>query len=185
MQPLAGTAPSGSIWLGKNSSSTGNLSINHPSFWNKKLEHVQVDDVFFHHYFERAGKTTRTMAEDRTTAPAGDVDTENEDEEEIWKALASSHPDGQIEESDGSDLDLDDLDYDSEESADEAGHILDTEDMESESDGTDEGDATSPTDEVVQTGTRPESRAERRRKLKDLPTFASVDDYAELLAQED
>ncbi len=180
-------------------------SINHPNFWNKKIDQVAVDDVFFHHYFQQAGKPGHI----RTTGPAKPIeDSDDEDEDEIWKALTSSHPDGPMDGSDESDLDFGDLDSDMDSDMDdvegadaEDGHgdmsaELQLNESLGDSDGSDDaedgltdgielfGAVGSDADSEVDEGKNEESRASRRKRLRALPTFASIDDYAELLGQE-
>lgn len=173
-------------------------AINHPSFWNKKLENVAVDDVFFHHYFQQAGKTEQVKPKGR----AGPMeDSDDEDEDEIWKALTASHPDGPVDGSDESDLDMGDLDSDFDQDDDDNddnssgvpdGFLSDESlgDFDDE-DGEDDEDMDANGENELQTAVEgaetkdEETRSSRRKRLKALPTFASVDDYAELLGQEE
>ncbi|KAM0329774.1 hypothetical protein ACHAQA_003938 [Verticillium albo-atrum] len=202
MQPLQGSSDSASVHLGKKNAASA-TSINHPSFWNKKIDQVAADDVFFHHYFEHVGKQSKPQATVRAE-PLGDSD--NEDEDEIWKALTASHPDGPVDDSDGSDLDMDGFDDDSDESDAEPGaddlfadeSLSEGDDDEDESDfGSEDGTAggvemlgpvgqASDNDDDEESSKKdPETRSARRKRLKGLPMFASVDDYAEMLGEED
>lgn len=97
--------------------------VNTPSFWNKKLENVGAEDVFFHSYFSLVGKQ-RDQKENRPArrAIAGAGKEENEDggsfadsdeekEQEIWNALVNSRPEIEADISEGfSDEDGGDLD---------------------------------------------------------------------------
>lgn len=178
----------------------GAASINHPNFWNKKIEQVAVDDVFFHHYFQQAGKTGQTRSKGRAE-PVEDSD--NEDEDEIWKALTSSHPDGPMDGSDESDLDMGDLDSDmddedgdDDDGGDMPGGLLSDESLDESDDAEDSetdskngveffGPGESEADAGADESKDEETRSSRRKRLRALPTFASVDDYAELLGQEE
>ncbi|KAG7133293.1 Ribosome biogenesis protein NOC1 like [Verticillium longisporum] len=205
MQPLQGSSDASNIYLGKKHGAS-TTPINHPNFWNKKIEQVAADDVFFHHYFEHTGKQSKPQAPSRVE-PLGDSD--NEDEDEIWKALTASHPDGPVDESDGSDLDLDGFDDDSDD-AQGASDLFADESL-SEGDDEIEGESDIDTDDDDVNGgvemlgpvsqasdednnadvdasdkkRESETRSARRKRLKSLPMFASVDDYAEMLGEEE
>ncbi|GKT48401.1 ribosome biogenesis protein NOP53 [Colletotrichum spaethianum] len=208
MQPVR-NPDSGSIWLAKRTGSAAAAPINTPSFWNKKVEQVAAEDIFFHEYFKQAGKKNETGKKEATSsAPMADKPEDDaEQEDEIWKALTASHPDGPID-SDESDLDMDgfdDSDADSDggvifsdgsdaELSDGAEVNEDAEELEDKEDGDD--DEMDERDEASELTALPEEAEEAsekskragrssKRKLKDLPMFASADDYAELLAQEE
>lgn len=174
-------------------------SVNHPTFWNKKLEQVAADEIFFHHYFQQAGKPSQAPSKDR----AGPVSaSDDEDEDEIWKALTTSHPDGPVDDSDDSGFDMADFDDDDDDDdvgAAEAGSDdedilgdLSSDDVFGDSDN-DSAASDIPTDEggtrvektIAGKGDGEETRSDRRKRLKALPTFASVDDYAGLLGAEE
>ncbi|KAM0533836.1 hypothetical protein ACHAP1_006840 [Verticillium nonalfalfae] len=205
MQPLQGSSDASNIYLGKKHGAS-TTTINHPNFWNKKIEQVAADDVFFHHYFEHTGKQSKSQVPSRIE-PLGDSD--NEDEDEIWKALTASHPDGPVDESDGSDLDLDGFDDDSDD-AQGASDLFADESL-SEGDDANEGESDIDTDDDDVNGgvemlgpvnqasdedsnadvdssdkkRESETRSARRKRLKSLPMFASVDDYADMLGEEE
>ncbi|OHW95513.1 cbf mak21 family protein [Colletotrichum incanum] len=208
MQPVR-NPDSGSIWLAKRTGSAAAAPINTPTFWNKKVEQVAAEDIFFHEYFKQAGKKNETGKKEATpSVPMGDKPEDDaEQEDEIWKALTASHPDGPID-SDESDLDLDGFDDSDDESdggvifsdgsdaelSDGAEVDEDVEGFEGEEDGDDDEmnkgeespELTALPEETEETSEK-SKRAGRssKRKLKDLPMFASADDYAELLAQEE
>ncbi|KAG7152525.1 Ribosome biogenesis protein NOC1 like [Verticillium longisporum] len=206
MQPLQASSDASNIYLGKKHGAS-TTTINHPNFWNKKIEQVAADDVFFHHYFEHTGKQSKPQAPSRIE-PLGDSD--NEDEDEIWKALTASHPDGPVDESDGSDLDLDGFDDDSngtqgasdlfaDESLSEGDDANGESDIETDDDDDDINGGVEMLGPVNQASDEDsnadvdssdkkresETRSARRKRLKSLPMFASVDDYAEMLGEED
>ncbi|KAK2002872.1 CBF/Mak21 family protein [Colletotrichum falcatum] len=208
MQPVR-NPDSGSIWLAKRTGSAAAAPLNTPSFWNKKVEQVAAEDIFFHEYFKQAGKKNESGK--RGVTPSAHITDEPEDdaeqEDEIWKALTASHPDGPIDSdesgldmggfsdsddgsddgvvfSDGSDADLSDtgeVDKTAEDSEDDEDGDYDEMD-----DGEEGSEFAALPEEPEETG-EPSKRGGRssKKKLKDLPMFASADDYAELLAQEE
>ncbi|KAK1952072.1 CBF/Mak21 family protein [Colletotrichum sublineola] len=208
MQPVR-NPDSGSIWLAKRTGSAAAAPLNTPSFWNKKVEQVAAEDIFFHEYFRQAGKKNGPGKQE-VTAPTHMMDEPEDDaekEDEIWKALTASHPDGPID-SDESDLDMDGFgdsddgseggvifsdgsDADLSDGAEVDQTVEGFEDDEDggyeEMDNGEEGSelAVLPEEpEEIGKQSQPGGRSSRR-KLKDLPMFASADDYAELLAQEE
>ncbi|EFQ29206.1 CBF/Mak21 family protein [Colletotrichum graminicola] len=208
MQPVR-NPDSGSIWLAKRTGSAAAAPLNTPSFWNKKVEQVAAEDIFFHEYFKQAGKKNEpgkqevTPSAHMTEEPVDDA----EQEDEIWKALTAIHPDGPID-SEESDLDMDGF-SDSDDGS--GGGVIFSDGSDADLSDSDEVDKTMEDDEADQDGgydemdngeegselaALPEASEEigeqtkrgsrsSKRKLKDLPMFASADDYAELLAQEE
>jgi ribosome biogenesis protein MAK21 len=210
MQPLSGGDSRG-ILLSSRATQIGQESVNSEAFWRKKTEDVAADEVFFHKYFSQIGKAKHASRKTvSSTATPGSDDEEVENEDEIWQALVDSRPEVEGNSDDDSDmemLDLGDSDVESSGGTDIAegnadGPWVESEDTEALSfDGLEEEDALfgnesdvpSELDELfaneLQTG-QPlgsvdkdgESNGRKRRKLlKSLPTFASVDDYAEML----
>jgi ribosome biogenesis protein MAK21 len=148
--------------------------------------------------------------EKRRAQKVGSDEDEDENEDEIWKALVNSRPDLEGSEPSEDDLDMD-MDMDDDESAsalDEGGVQWDEEsadagDVDGKSDKAlfdDDDEALINSDEEVPSdlekafneevkfgGKAPtqvpeeSKRSKKRRKLKNLPTFASADDYAEML----
>ncbi|XP_044718137.1 CBF/Mak21 family domain-containing protein [Hirsutella rhossiliensis] len=161
MQPLRATKDLGDVWLGSKGAGATTAPLNSATFWKKKVEDVAAEDIFFHEYFQHVSRDTK---EPLAKAPA-DGDDENA-EDEIWEALVSTQPD--IE----ADGDLEDEDEDGEDDGDEGssdGLVAVGEDDEEEA--KDEDTA--------------KTKRSRRKALRDLPMFASVDDYAELLGGEE
>jgi ribosome biogenesis protein MAK21 len=178
-------------------------SLNSEAFWNKKAEDVSVDEVFFHRYFSHIGKGKQAASKKKPSAKReGSEDEENEDE--IWQALVDSRPEvegGSDDESDMEMLDLDDSDApssigDDEDEGDSAleGLDEDADDKDLEDDEWDDAsdaddvdelfekelEQAQPPDEKIEEGPR-----QKKRRLKNLPTFASVEDYAEMLDNDD
>lgn len=135
---------------------------------------------------------------------------EDEGEDEIWKALVDSRPELEGSNASDDDLDLEELDSATEDDADEDGpsnpEEVSSEEAEAEVDGEmvefedDDGAMLDSEDEVpsdlekafsgdqAQFDTKTASnepeeskRGQKRRKLKNLPTFASAEDYAGML----
>lgn len=139
-------------------------------------------------------------------------DNDEEKDEDIWRAIVGSRRElGEGEQDD--DDDDDDLELDeSNASTDDSDLDIpdDTSDLAIDLDGSSGGEAVDDGLEILESvdasfaqmegnplktqqsmGSRPgagpdgESRRQKRRKLKSLPTFASADDYASMLAGED
>jgi len=113
MQPMAGTAKSGDYLITARDGDKAHNALNSEQFWRKKLDDVRVDEVFFHTYFEKAGKAKQaTKKEKKQKKKNGDEDSDGSEEEEIWKALVNSRPEieGDEDDEDGfSDIDMEDM----------------------------------------------------------------------------
>ncbi|KAJ4860178.1 CBF/Mak21 family domain-containing protein [Trichoderma breve] len=193
MQPLKAAKDIGDIWLGSGRTSSSTTQVNSAAFWNKKAEDVAAEDVFFHKYFQQIAKEGKETT--KKAAAGGEDDEGDAEEDEIWKALVNAQPDIDEDASDAGFDDMDDLDMGSDED-DSPALSLDGDDDEDEDDvsvefgddseeeGSDDDDLVAPDvpDEDEEKG---DKRKARRKMLRGLPTFASVDDYAELLAGDD
>ena len=166
---------------------------------------MAAEDTFFHEYFSQIGRTSE--ASKRRVAPESEEAKEDQDEDEVWKALTAGNGEDEVDMddfddamADGDDSESDLPDWDSSSESDEA-----TEGEEAaEGANADEGGD----DDFVAVGSVFDDEAEdgieggvedggkdktdkksrqksRRQQLRELPMFASVDDYAELLAQEE
>lgn len=208
MQPLHAGKDLGDIWLGSRGAGTGTTQVNTAAFWNKKVEDVAAEDVFFHEYFQtmsKEPKKPKAKTTDDSDSEGEDAGEEAGDEDEVWKALVSSKPEVGGDDSDEEGFD----DFDEEEMAslvdDSSDGGVDIEgsddevdiegsdaDMADDMDGVPEDDDDDD-DEMVPFMDDSESEKEdkssksknRRKMLKGLPMFASVDDYAEMLANEE
>jgi ribosome biogenesis protein MAK21 len=204
MQPLSGS-DSKSILLSSRSNTNGAQPVNTEAFWRKKAEDVPVDEIFFHKYFSQIGKGKQSSSKKKASKTAeGSDNDEEENEDEIWQALVDSRPEVEGASDGDSDmemLDLDDSDAESESDAEDAeegdegvifndseGSVSAMDDEEALFDS--EEDAPSEIDELFEKelekgqgeGEKPkESSREKRKKMKNLPTFASAEDYAEML----
>ncbi|KAI1375579.1 CBF-domain-containing protein [Hypoxylon crocopeplum] len=199
MQPVVASGE-GNILLSSKPSAKGlGSTLNSAEFWNKKSEDVAVEDVFFHEYFTRIGKSEQA---ERKKLKAGKEAVEGEDgeeaeEDEIWDALVASRPEVEgesdsepdfddlmsLDESDG-DLEKEMAELDGEEGSESEGGVefWDDSDEDEEGDSEPQPGATAE-DEADE---KPEDERKKRKKaLKNLPMFASAEDYAEMLGQDD
>ena len=144
----------------------------------------------------------------------GDSEEGEEDEDEIWKALVDSRPELEGSEDSGADDGFEDLDLSLEDSLDEALHddaadLREDEDKDMPDDDEaidfgEDDDALLGSDEEVASdfeeafkhevqfnstkaaaAPEEETRGKKRRRLKNLPTFASAEDYAAMLDGDD
>jgi ribosome biogenesis protein MAK21 len=193
MQPLRASKDLGDIWLGSRGGPQ-EVSVNSSAFRSKKAEDVAAEDVFFHEYFQHAAREPKKQSK-------ASADGEDEDQEdEIWQALVSAQPD--VEGGDDSDVGFDDLDEDEmasddeslpedslgEESDEDIDALLADEDGDdAESDGLVAIDEDEDGIEIRESDKSKgkDKNKSRRKALRDLPMFASVDDYAELLGAEE
>ncbi|KAI1764038.1 CBF-domain-containing protein [Hypoxylon sp. FL1150] len=201
MQPVAASGQGSILLSSKPSAKAAGSSLNSAEFWDKKSEDVAVEDVFFHEYFTRIGKSEQA---ERKKSKAGkeaedDEDAEEAAEDEIWDALVTSRPEVEGESDDDAGFDdlmsLDEDDEDLKKQMEELGESEDEEDGGAEFwDDSEDEDEDEEGDEELQPAAaaeedaeeKPESEHKKRRKaMKNLPMFASADDYAEMLAQDD
>lgn len=201
MQPVLASGSASHIVASHKAGAKQAKTVNSASFWNLKPEQVSAEDVFFHEYFARIGKPAEGVKKKEEAKIAADSDDE-EAEDEIWEALVNSRPEVEGDDADEvSDIDMEgyedsdeDMDVDatidqdmedlgSDVSDDDGfeGIFGDSEEGEDDDGEGEEGKAQGPKEEAP----KKFSEARRRKKeLKALPTFASVDDYAEMLADE-
>lgn len=103
MQPLAGSTGT-DLLIRDRSGARIEAPLNIEKFWDKNRDEVKPDEVFFHQYFNQSGKKKVKAA--KKGKEADDEARENEDEDEIWKALADSRPEieGDVDEEGFSDM---------------------------------------------------------------------------------
>jgi ribosome biogenesis protein MAK21 len=94
--------------------------LNSELFWRKKVDDVRVDEVFFHTYFEKAGKAKQADKKAKKNKKADDSEDES-GEDEIWQALVKSRPD--VEGGGGDDEGFSDIDMEDMMSDDEDGGV--------------------------------------------------------------
>jgi ribosome biogenesis protein MAK21 len=229
MQPMAGTAKAADYLIATRDGDKTHSALNSEQFWRKKVDEVREDEVFFHTYFEKAGKAKQATKKERKKQKKDDEEGDS-GEEEIWKALVNSRPEveGPQDDDEGfSDINMEDMMSDDD---DEAGGIgmdggvelnLGSDDDDDDEDGpvagadeSDDGmdnfdlddedafvdsDDEIPADLAMDDDTdvdeaapaksanaiERENRKAKKRKLKNLPTFASAEDYAKLLGDDD
>ncbi|KAI9306051.1 CBF/Mak21 family-domain-containing protein [Cunninghamella echinulata] len=91
MQPLANRRDGG-VLLSRGAASlqSNNIPLNSEEFWRKKVDQVPVDEIFFHKYFNQkaSNKPTATSKISKTG------DEEEDEENEIWRAMMASVPGG-------------------------------------------------------------------------------------------
>ncbi|KAI9839912.1 MAG: hypothetical protein M1819_000104 [Sarea resinae] len=209
MQPMAGGDTS-EFLISAKGNNRSQIPVNMESFWGKKSEDVAVDEVFFHRYFNQMSKG-KAAPQKRTSSPQSG---EEEDDDEIWEALVESRPELEGDEDSDGDLELGDLDSEGSDSGSEAGSeegpepksgvehdesysagdnaTLEEEDTLFDSEDEVPSDLDDVFEEELETSTKTpgasvgrETERKKRRKLKHLPTFASAEDYAEMLAGDD
>lgn len=208
MQPILGSGSASHIVASGKGTAKQQPIVNSSSFWNLKPDQVSAEDVFFHEYFARVGKpleASRT-AKKPSQGDQAASDDEAAGEDEIWEALVNSHPEiegGDAEED--SDLDMADYDYsDNEAEVDGVegddrmsgmesdfsegdtgfeGIFDDSEASEAEGEVEEEDEAAE--EPAKEPAKQPRKGRLNRKEMKSLPTFASADDYAEMLAAED
>ncbi|KAK1778856.1 CBF/Mak21 family-domain-containing protein [Copromyces sp. CBS 386.78] len=202
MQPVLATGGASQIVVSSKDGAKKQPFVNSASFWNLKPEQVSAEDVFFHEYFARIGKPGDMAKSKKASKEKSGPDGEEEEEEaeaEIWEALVNSRPEveGDLDE-DESDLGMDGYE-DSDEEMD-IGYL----DMGGARNGSEGSDDDMPfegifddSDDSEEEAAADESAGEEdasaskkkgrlsRKEMRGLPTFASADDYAEMLAGED
>ncbi|KAK4180437.1 putative ribosome biogenesis protein [Triangularia setosa] len=200
MQPVLASGSASHIVASNKAGAKQSKTVNSASFWNLKPEQVSAEDVFFHEYFARIGKPAEGAKTKKETRVAADSDDEGA-EDEIWEALVNSRPEVEGDDADEeSDVNMegyedsdDDMDVDAaidEDMEDLGSDVSDDGDgfegIFGDSEESDDGESADDKG-LGQKEEAPKkfSEARRRKKeLKALPTFASVDDYAEMLAGE-
>ncbi|KZF26313.1 CBF-domain-containing protein [Xylona heveae TC161] len=206
MQPLAGGFTNEMLVSAKNSTAA-QMPVNSENFWKKKTDDVAADEVFFHRYFNQVAKGKGLPSKRKRAEENNDDIEDEENEDDIWTALVNSRPELEGSEEGDSDLEMDDLQSDDQESqSDEEVVPVSSEDesqgsveVDLDAGGDDailgsdielESDIEAPPEEQMEPSLETESgsataQKKKRRKLKHLPMFASADDYAHLLADDD
>ncbi|KAF1951429.1 CBF-domain-containing protein [Byssothecium circinans] len=229
MQPMSGTSKAADYLVSSRDGDKMHDPLNSEAFWRKKIDDVRADEVFFHNYFEKAGKAKQASKKDKKQKKKDDADEDESGEDEIWKALVNSRPevegDGDIDDEGFSDIDMDDMmsdddadggvtmddgvelnlgsDDDGPDGAaqDEEDNGMDNFDLDDEEafldsdadvdidmddDDTDVEEAPGPKSKKSKDDPKDEEKGRsKKRKLKHLPTFASAEDYAKLIGDDD
>lgn len=215
MQPMAGGDSSALLVSAYSNKSSNKQPVNSEAFWKQGSDKVNADEVFFHKYFSKLGRGKDKASKKKNERKADAENSEDDDDEdEIWKALVESRPeldeggdsgfgDEDIE-SDMEDRHDDELgsEFAEEEKSSDGAPAKDAEDIpdldEDEDEALFESDDEVPSDLEEQFGKEAtssklapvvepenENRGSKRRRLKNLPTFASAEDYARMLEEDD
>ena len=214
MQPMAGGDSSALLVSTYSDKSRIEQPVNSEAFWKQAGEKVNADEVFFHKYFSTLGRGKERVSKKKTGRNADADDSEDEgDEDEIWEALVESKP--ELDEKSDSGFGYEDMENDMEEMNDDELDLelvktkesaqenvaegaedlpdLDDEDDEALLDSDDEVPSDLEAFDKEITSNKSESVAEpqnekrrsKRRRLRSLPTFASADEYAKMLEEDD
>lgn len=202
MQPVLAAGSAAHVVIPGRPSAKNQANVNSAAFWNKKQEDVAAEDVFFHAYFSQIGKPG-LEGQGKKGKEADDGEGEEMEEDEIWDALVNSRPEVEGEDEDA-DMDMDDEDDlsdlgslldmsgedDDDDEDDEDADVVEDEETEDEADGSERGALFSDSededeDEDEQQAGEPGKGKMRKRELKKLPTFATADDYAALLGEDE
>lgn len=196
MQPVLAAGSAAHIVVPGKTTAKQQGTVNSAAFWNKKQEDVAAEDAFFHAYFSQIGKPDQEAKGKKAKKEAADGEEEDEiDEDEIWDALVNSRPEIDGDEDEDMDMGM------SEDDESDLGSLIDMsddDDEEVEEDDDDEVDfgdedyEMGEADEPASDGEEEEPSAANKGKgklgkkdFKKLPTFATAEDYAALLAGED
>lgn len=201
MQPLAGQDHASSLF---NVPSAHGVPVTNMDWKKVDLTNVDASERFFHQYFanrQDSGNAKKLKA----GAVAGNLD---DAEDQVWNAIVQSNPaveagnDGGFSDEDLSFSDMEGLDEDDEDILGEDDQVdleddgsdelpSDLSDSEGEQDKDEDASALDESDdEALERGNLSKKRAHeaegntkkaKRRMLKDLPTFASAEDYAQYL----
>jgi ribosome biogenesis protein MAK21 len=112
MQPMSGTSKAADYLITARDGDRTHDPLNSEQFWRQKVDDVRVDEVFFHTYFEKAGRAKQADKKAKKKNKKDDSEDES-GEDEIWQALVKSRPavegDGGDDEEGFSDLDMEDM----------------------------------------------------------------------------
>jgi ribosome biogenesis protein MAK21 len=213
MQPMSGTSKAADYLITARDGDRTHDPLNSELFWRKKIDDVRVDEVFFHTYFEKAGRAKQADKKNKKKNKKADSDDES-GEDEIWQALVKSRPDVEGDGGDDegfSDIDMEDMMSDSEDGgvtmdagvelnlgsddedaggAEPAADDDDEDDFENfdldDEDGFMDDEDEIPVDINMEDDDDDKTgdKKKKKRKLKHLPTFASAEDYAKLIGDD-
>ena len=213
MQPLLGGDTSG-LLVSALSKSRSRVPVNSEAFTGQDVGKVAPDEVFFHRYFSTVGrgKEKAKRKKEKKRSQHADGSDAAEDEDEIWQALVRSRPELEEDSDAGMDSDIPesiDNGTDSvgsgdvrhspaaiDEFSDDGEDGLDFDDDEGALIGSDddvpdtlaiasEEEEASNDGKLRRQNDGGRERRAKRRKMKSLPTFASADDYLEMLKDDD
>ncbi|GMM57446.1 RNA-binding ribosome biosynthesis protein [Maudiozyma humilis] len=202
MQPLFGGSKINDSLLVRASDITSKEApVNTKNWLDKKIDDINPEDKFFYQYFSTKKSAIKKQKEDSTDHFDSD---EEMDEDEIWNALVKSRPDveedseddigfddedlGSMSDSDsdievdieGSDSDIEDGDAALNDAEDEDDEFpsFDEEGDDEETSGAEKHDIE---DDESAEDEQPSKKKSRKQKLRELPLFASADDYSQYM----
>jgi ribosome biogenesis protein MAK21 len=111
MQPMSGTSKAADYLITARDGDRTHDPMNSEQFWRKKVDDVRVDEVFFHTYFEKAGRAKQVDLKAKKKKRKEDSEDES-GEDEIWQALVKSRPEVEGDGGDDegfSDIDMEDM----------------------------------------------------------------------------
>jgi ribosome biogenesis protein MAK21 len=210
MQPLAGGRGDSGMVLSTRGN-IGGAPVNTEAFWKKKVEDIKPEEVFFHRYFSLTKRTPKCKRETQDSDEDEEEEEEQDGEiwkalvDSRPDLEGANDDDGSVDFDDDENLmdmsDDDDDDDDHLEIVDGDEVAWDT-DESIESHEVDEGEgkkstsaalleaqissASAKRQRMLQTDPDSEDNSKpkknKKRKLKGLPTFASAEDYADMLS---
>jgi len=207
MQPMA-AVDSQNVLIPGTLGAQRRLPVNSETFRAKKDGEIAAEDVFFHKYFSSLGAAPTKRGKEKKKRDADD--DESEDEDEVWKAIMESAPALEGDDDSEDDLDLSELEsdtdvddgevFDNDEAVDidpalfdeleddlmqigDGGAAIGSGSEESDFAGFDSADEQAPAAKKKKTS-KLESKKEKAKK-KSLPIFASVEDYAKMLEDDE
>jgi ribosome biogenesis protein MAK21 len=173
--------------ISRYTTATNSIALNSASFRNKATSDVAADDIFFHVYFKQLGKNAQNM--ENKVAPEKESDGM---EDEIWEALNATHGQqlGEVMSESSDDMfDFDDSDMDTRSIVSEESELSETGDnvLEHRDNGgnVQNEEKSNQFSLEWQQNSDENPREKKRKRYRDMPTFASAEDYAELLSKED
>jgi ribosome biogenesis protein MAK21 len=199
MQPLAGGESSG-VLVANRATAQAHQPVNSEAFWRKKAEDVAVDEVFFHKYkpAKAAGDGSDDEDENEDEIWQALVDSRPEvegpsDDESDLEMLdlddsgdeGSEGSDAMWEDDDEVDVEGTDEEEQGSEGDEEPSPFLDEDELD---EGEDEDEDDLFNKELETNQKKPEAKVDgtetgraKKKKMKSLPMFASVDDYADMM----
>jgi ribosome biogenesis protein MAK21 len=203
MQPMV-SENARNVLLAPSTGGIQRMPVTSDEFRAKQDKDVAAEDVFFHKYFANLGKEPKPKFKKQKA----DYDTElvSDDEDAVWDAMMKSAPELEGVEDSDEDLSMSDLEsaMDSDDKVSEAGaaqadsddegvdveagifddsdEAMDDGDGDLDPFGEADSDAQVSDEEITEEVAHSAGDKKKRgKKMKSLPTFASVDDYAAML----
>ncbi|RMZ90359.1 hypothetical protein DV736_g2402, partial [Chaetothyriales sp. CBS 134916] len=179
MQPLA-SDNTRAVLLNPTTARKQLVAVNTEEFKARNIDDVAAEDVFFHQYFHAVGKGKAfNKAKKQNKAAAEDL--LSDDEDAVWDAMMKSAPELDMDDDDD-DLSMSDLDSEMGSQRSQASDARDaSEDVDVESGIFDDGSEESAASKAEANASRRSKSRSERKKLKSLPVFASAEDYAAMI----